>query len=343
MFCLLLFSCGTRQNIYYGPDDLAGGKIAVMKGSIDDDDLARRFHDAEFKSFSKPVDFIMAVTSGRFDAGVADIRSSEEFVSIARNVGYLEYEGMGEDSVRVLAHKSRLPGRNISAPDDIIDSSIERLRDNIIANDYWKFLVRGLSVTLTIFICALILTFIMSILLVWMSYDRILKWIADPLMWFIKIMHDVPSIVLIFFFYYVIFASLPVNAVFVCVVALAVYCTGAFTKIMKANLEQVDVRQHQAAAMLGLHGWKKYRLVILPQAVKRMIPFLAAESKVLLRATTYAGYISLLDLVKVTEIIRNQTYDAFVPLLIVSLVFLLISWLVTVLYDKLYVLLFGNA
>ena len=102
MFCLLLASCGTRQNIYYGPDDLAGGKIAVLNGSIEESDLQRRFHDAEFKSFSKPVDFIMAVTSGRFDAGVADIRSSEEFVSIARNVGYLEYEGMSEDSVGFL-------------------------------------------------------------------------------------------------------------------------------------------------------------------------------------------------------------------------------------------------
>jgi ABC-type arginine/histidine transport system permease subunit len=56
-----------------------------------------------------------------------------------------------------------------------------------------------------------------------------------------------------------------------------------------------------------------------------MLPFLGAESKVLLRATTYAGYISELDLVKVTEIIRNQTYDVLVPLILVSIIFLLLS------------------
>ena len=77
--------------------------------------------------------------------------------------------------------------------------------------------------------------------------------------------------------------------------------------------------------MLGLRGWKKYRYVILPQAVKPMLPLLGAESKVLLRATTYAGYISELDLVKVTEIIRNQTYDVLVPLILVSIIFLLLS------------------
>ena len=77
--------------------------------------------------------------------------------------------------------------------------------------------------------------------------------------------------------------------------------------------------------MLGLTGWKKYRYVILPQAVKPMLPLIGVESKVLLRATTFAGYISELDLVKVTEIIRNQTYDVLVPLLMVSIIFIILS------------------
>jgi polar amino acid transport system permease protein len=90
--------------------------------------------------------------------------------------------------------------------------------------------------------------------------------------------------------------------------------------------------------MLGLTGWKKYRYVILPQAVKPMLPLIGAESKVLLRATTYAGYISELDLVKVTEIIRNQTYDVLVPLLLVSVIFLILSKIIvkslSVIYKK---------
>jgi polar amino acid transport system permease protein len=80
--------------------------------------------------------------------------------------------------------------------------------------------------------------------------------------------------------------------------------------------------------MLGLKGWKKYRYVILPQAVKPMLPLIAAEAKVLLRATSYAGYISGLDLVKVTEIIRNDTYDVLVPLLMVSIIFLFMSHII---------------
>ena len=108
--------------------------------------------------------------------------------------------------------------------------------------------------------------------------------------------------------------------------------------VFKVHLDQVDRNQHAAAQMLGLTGWKKYRYVILPQAVKPMLPLIAAESKVLLRATTYAGYISELDLVKVTEVIRNQTYDVLVPLLLVSVIFILLSHMIvkslSIIYNK---------
>jgi polar amino acid transport system permease protein len=138
-----------------------------------------------------------------------------------------------------------------------------------------------------------------------------------PLSYFIKTIHDVPSVVLIFFFYYFVFASVDISGIIVCSISLGVYTSGSFMNVFNVHLNQVDRNQHAAAQMLGLTGWKKYRYVILPQAVKPMLPLIGAESKVLLRATTYAGYISELDLVKVTEIIRNQTYDVLVPLLLV--------------------------
>ena len=98
--------------------------------------------------------------------------------------------------------------------------------------------------------------------------------------------------------------------------------------IFTIHLKEIDRNQHDAAQMLGLTGWNKYRYVILPQALRPMVPLLAGESKVLLRATTYAGYISEFDLVKVTEIIRNQTYDVLIPLLLASVVFLVLSNLI---------------
>ena len=69
-----------------------------------------------------------------------------------------------------------------------------------------------------------------------------------------------------------------------------------------------------------------------------MLPLIAAEAKVLLRGTSYAGYISEIDLVKVTEIIRNETYDVLIPLLLASVIFLILSHVIveglSVIYNK---------
>jgi polar amino acid transport system permease protein len=219
---------------------------------------------------------------------------------------------------------------------DVMDQSIERIGQSLIYNDYWKMILGGLKVTVTICFFGIIMAFAIAILMCWMNRTRYLKYVSKPLTSFIKTIHDVPSVVLIFFFYYVVFSAVKVGGIFVCIVALAVYTSGSFIKIIDIGLSQVDLNQHYAAQMLGLSGWKKYRYVILPQAVKPMVPLLAAESKVLLRATTYAGYISQMDLVKVTEMIRKETYDMLVPLVFVSIVFLILSKLIVVSLDAIY-------
>ena len=222
-----------------------------------------------------------------------------------------------------------------------MEQSIERIGNTLIYNDYWKMILGGLRVTVTICFFGIIMAFAIAILMSWMNRNRYLKYVSAPLTYFIKTIHDVPSIVLIFFFYYVVFAAVPVGGIFVCIVALGVYSSGSYIKVIDIGLSQVDPNQHYAAQMLGLGGWKKYRYVILPQAVKPMVPLFASESKVLLRATTYAGYISQLDLVKVTEMIRKETYDMLVPLVFVSIVFLILSKLIVVSLDLLYAKVFN--
>ena len=224
--------------------------------------------------------------------------------------------------------------QNVSV--DLVDQSIERIGNSLIYNDYWKMILGGLRVTVTICFFGIILAFVIAILMSWMNRRKYLKYVSYPITHFIKTIHDVPSIVLIFFFYYVVFASVQVGGLIVCIVALGVYTSGSYIKVIDIGLSQVDPNQHYAAQMLGLNGWKKYRYVILPQAVKPMVPLFASESKVLLRATSYAGYISQLDLVKVTEMIRKETYDMLVPLVFVSIVFLILSKLIVVGLDVLY-------
>ena len=222
--------------------------------------------------------------------------------------------------------------------DGLFSRSVLRVHRSIISDGYWILLLKGFAATITMFLSGILLAFILAILMMWMNGRKYLRLVSAPLSYFIKTIHDVPSVVLIFFFYYFVFASVDISGIVVCSISLGVYTSGSLMNVFNVHLNQVDRNQHAAAQMLGLTGWKKYRYVILPQAVKPMLPLIGAESKVLLRATTYAGYISELDLVKVTEIIRNQTYDVLVPLLLVSVIFLILSKIIvkslSVIYNK---------
>jgi ABC-type amino acid transport system permease subunit len=118
------------------------------------------------------------------------------------------------------------------------------------------------------------------------------------------------------------------NGVLVSIIALGVYTSGSLAKLFKIHIHQVGKEQYEAGRMLGFTPWQTYRYIVLPQAVHNMLPLVIGELKVLLRATSYAGYIAQKDLVKAVDSIRSETGDAFIPLLFISLLYLFLSWLI---------------
>lgn len=322
----VLSGCGKSDGILYSVDDLDGTHIAVLDGSVSDKEFEEVFPTSDMVHFKSSSEFLLALAIGKCDAGFVEREEGEYLLN--RNSDYvrLSYSGSDDAETLLIVHRRLLPGRNQSAHDgDILEKSIHRINRSIISDGYWILILRGFAATISIFLMGIIMAFVLACMMLGMNSHPYLRYVSRPVSWFIKTIHDVPSVVLIFFFYYVVFATSHISGIIVCAISLGVYSSGSLMNIFTVHLNQVDRNQHAAAEMLGLTGWKKYRYVILPQAVKPMLPLIGAECKVLLRATTFAGYISELDLVKVTEIIRNQTYDVLVPLLLVSVIFLILS------------------
>lgn len=338
---LVFLSCNRydKGNILYGLEDLQNSNIAILDNSICTSDFCERFPDAKSTHFASSSEFLLSMAIGKCDAGIAEKKEGRYLINNSTDYVAFMDDAANKDSVIVIVHKRILPGRNAhERKGDFLEQSINRVDRSIISNNYWKLLLKGLCVTFVIFFFGIILALALAILMTWANATNGLKWISRPVSYFIRAIHDVPSVVLIFFFYYIVFASVQISGIIICIIALGIYSSGSFMNIFTVHLNQISITQHHAAHMLGLHGWQKYKYVILPQAVKPMLPLLAAESKVLLRATSYAGFISQLDLIKVTEIIRNQTYDVLVPLIFVSIIFLIISQLIvdtlSLLYKK---------
>ena len=212
----------------------------------------------------------------------------------------------------------------------------QQIYRNFLTDDALHLILTGFQNTLVIFFFGAIWALILASFLTYLYINHKWQWLYRPLQWFVATIHDVPAVVLMMFFYYVIFSA-SLNGIIVSIIALGVYTSGTLTKIFKIHIKQVGKEQYEAGRMLGFTSKQIYRLIVLPQAVKSMLPLVVGEMKVLLRATSYAGYIAQKDLVKAVDSIRTQTEDVFIPLLFISLLYLFLSWMIGKIFHLLYV------
>ena len=119
------------------------------------------------------------------------------------------------------------------------------------------------------------------------------------------------------------------------IVAFGVNSGAYVAEIIRSGIMAVDGGQMEAGRSLGMSYGTTMRSVILPQAFKNVLPALGNEFIVLLKETSVCGYIALQDLTKGGDIIRSQTYDAFLPLIAVALIYLIVVVCLSQLLKKL--------
>ena len=212
----------------------------------------------------------------------------------------------------------------------------QQIYRNFLTDDALQLILGGFQNTLVIFFFGAIWAFVLATFLTYLYINQKWQCLYRPLQWFVATIHDVPAVVLMMFFYYVVFSAF-LNGVVVSIIALGVYTSGTLTKLFRIHIQQVGKEQYESGRMLGFTSRQIYRLIVLPQAIKNMLPLIIGEMKVLLRATSYAGYIAQKDLVKAVDSIRAQTEDVFLPLLFISLLYLFLSWLIAKVFQLLYV------
>ena len=144
-----------------------------------------------------------------------------------------------------------------------------------------------------------------------------------------------PVVVQLLIIYFVIFGSVDVSKVLVAIVAFGVNSGAYVAEIIRSGIMAVDGGQMEAGRSLGMSYGTTMRSVILPQAFKNVLPALGNEFIVLLKETSVCGYIALQDLTKGGDIIRSQTYDAFLPLIAVALIYLIVVVCLSQLLKKL--------
>lgn len=217
---------------------------------------------------------------------------------------------------------------------------------NFIESDRWYSMLKGLGSTLLITFFALLLGLVIGIVVaaVRSTYDKNKETMSKKggFGWFmmrlgnaicnlyLTIFRGTPVVVQLLIFFFVIFAGSR-NGILVASIAFGINSGAYVAEIFRSGIVSIDSGQFEAGRSLGFNYIQTMIHIILPQAFKNVLPTLCNEFIVLLKETSVAGYVGVIDLTKAGDIIRGRTFSAFMPLIAVALVYLVMVVILTTL------------
>ena len=208
----------------------------------------------------------------------------------------------------------------------------QSIYDTMIAGQRYVLIFQGLGVTLLIAICAIIIGTILGCILALMkiSDNRLLKGFATL---YTTVLRGLPLATQLMIFYFVVFAPLHLPKLVVAILAYGLNSGAYCTEIFRAGIQGVDIGQTEAGRSLGLSKRQTLFKIILPQAVKAVLPTYTSEFIVLIKETSVASFIAVMDMTKAGDMIRNSTYNAWIPLMTCAIIYLILTLGLTKVFD----------
>ena len=196
--------------------------------------------------------------------------------------------------------------------------------DTMIAGQRYLLILEGLGVTVLIAICAILIGTVLGgiFALMKISDNKILNCLANL---YTTVLRGIPLATQLMIFYFVIFAPLGLNRLFVAILAYGINSGAYCTEIFRSGIQGIDVGQMEAGRSLGLTKWQTLIKIIFPQAAKAVLPTYTSEFIVLIKETSVASFIAVMDMTKAGDMIRNATYNAWIPLLTCAVIYLVLT------------------
>lgn len=210
----------------------------------------------------------------------------------------------------------------------------ESFQNNLIKEKRYLLILEGLWQTILITLFAGLLGSIFGGIICYlrMSKHYLLNGFAKL---YIHVMRGTPVLILLMFFFYVVFSSSGLSATGVAIFTFALNMGAYSSEMFRTAIESIDRGQQEAGIALGFTKLQTFIFIILPQAVKNVLPVYKGELISLLKATSIVGYIAVVDLTKASDIIRSRTFDAFFPLIVAAIIYFVLAWLMAVGLDYL--------
>jgi len=213
----------------------------------------------------------------------------------------------------------------------------------VIANNFRFLIVQGLigigpfiGGTLRLAIPAIILGFLLGIA-VGLARLAQAAWIRVPATMYVEFFRGVPLVMVIFWIWFIIpqLLRLPIPEYGVALTAFVIFEAAYFGEIVRAGVQSVARGQVEAATALGMTATKTMAYVVLPQALKNMVPSLVTQMIVLFKDTSLASIIGYVDLTKAAQIVNNREIRPFELYLFIAVVYFLCTYSMSLLARRL--------
>ena len=207
-----------------------------------------------------------------------------------------------------------------------------------VKNGRYDYLLSGLGVTIEVALAAIALGLAIGFLVavVRSTHDKYGKFafLNALAKVYLTVIRGTPMVVQLLITYYIILRSVD-SKVLIAILAFGINSGAYQAEIIRAGITSIDPGQMEAGRALGLSYWRTMLRIILPQAIRNVLPALGNEFIVLMKDTSIVGYIALIDLAKGGDIIRSQTYSVYLPYLTVAAIYLVLVMTFTALLGKL--------
>ncbi|HFE2142481.1 ABC transporter permease subunit [Staphylococcus aureus] len=332
-----------KVNEYKDIKDFNNKKVGAQKGTEQEKIAQTEIENASITSLSRLPDVILALKSGKVEGAVVEKPVAEAYLKQnpklgISNVKFNEEEkdtviAVPKDSPKLLSqiNKTIKEVKDKGLIDKYMTNAANAMNDDSgFISKYGSFFLKGIKITILISLIGVALGSILGafVVLMKLSKIKIISWIASI---YIEILRGTPMLVQVFIVFFGITAALGLDiSALVCgTIALVINSSAYIAEIIRAGINAVDKGQMEAARSLGLNYRQTMKSVIMPQAIKNILPALGNEFVTLIKESSIVSTIGVGEIMFNAQVVQGISFDPFTPLIVAAALYFVLTFVLT--------------
>lgn len=332
-----------KVNEYKDIKDFNNKKVGAQKGTEQEKIAQTEIENASITSLSRLPDVILALKSGKVEGAVVEKPVAEAYLKQnpklgISNVKFNEEEkdtviAVPKDSPKLLSqiNKTIKEVKDKGLIDKYMTNAANAMNDDSgFISKYGSFFLKGIKITILISLIGVALGSILGafVALMKLSKIKIISWIASI---YIEILRGTPMLVQVFIVFFGITAALGLDiSALVCgTIALVINSSVYIAEIIRAGINAVDKGQMEAARSLGLNYRQTMKSVIMPQAIKNILPALGNEFVTLIKESSIVSTIGVGEIMFNAQVVQGISFDPFTPLIVAAALYFVLTFVLT--------------